>query len=55
MNKRADYAIVGVKYDDGHSRILVVKRRPDLGNKLGTETIERRTEIRSDSQLAVFH
>ena len=46
MSKWADYAIVGVKYDDDdHSRIVIVKRRPDLGSKLGKETTKGRTEI----------
>ena len=37
MNKWADYVIVGIRYNDDHSRIVAVKRRPDQGEKLGGE------------------
>lgn len=55
MDKWADFVIVGVKYDDSHSRILIVKRYADLGDKLGTETIERRTEIVDDIKAKRTH
>ncbi|MDE0401162.1 MAG: DUF3892 domain-containing protein [Candidatus Poribacteria bacterium] len=45
MTKWADYAIVTVRYDADHSRIIRVKRRTDTGDKLENEINKTRTEI----------
>jgi len=45
MAKWADYAITHVNYDNNHTRIMIIKRRIDLGEKLGKSDIKTRTEI----------
>lgn len=45
MDKWADYAIVAVRYNPERTRIIIVKRRTDTGDKLENMTIETRTEI----------
>ena len=55
MSKWADYVIVGVKYGDGHSRIIKVKRCTDSGRELVNETIERRVDIVDDIKKGYTH
>lgn len=45
MTKWADYAITAVQYNDDHTRIMIVKRRMDLGEKLSEPDIKTRTEV----------
>lgn len=45
MAKWADYAITHVSYNDEHTRIMIVKRRKDLGEKLGDSEIVTRSDI----------
>jgi len=56
MSKWADYVIVDVKYDDDNSsRIAKVERGPDLGDKLGKRTVEKRMKIVDDIKEGYTH
>ena len=55
MAKWADYAITHVRYDNDHSRISLVKRRPDLGNDLGDKSIKTRDNIISSINNGKSH
>ena len=55
MAKWADYVIVGVRYNDDRTRIVAVKRRPDLGEKLGDESREGKDAIIDDIRAGRAH
>ena len=55
MKKWADYVITHVRYDNDHSRISIVRRCPDLGDKIGGESTKTRDDIISSINNGKSH